>query len=283
VSVDRDRLAARLSGTPLIVLLDVDGTLAPIAPRPADATLPPLVRDALASLTQTDGVVVALVSGRAADDARRLVGGAIGPVWVVGNHGAEIASPDGHVTVEPHVATYEGAIAAAAEALAVAIQSAGIRGVAVENKRWTLTVHYRAADPDPGLVPALTEIVARVATAHGLTVVEGKKVLELRPPVRVDKGTAVLALAARIGGLAAGASLFYAGDDATDEDAFVALRARAPRAVTIHVNGEGSRSTAAEYIVSDPMEMGGLLAWLAELRRSRIKQPAHGRADKLHE
>jgi trehalose 6-phosphate phosphatase len=268
VTLDREQLAPRLVGTPFVLLLDVDGTLAPIAPRPSDAVVPPTARDAIVSLAHSDGVVVALVSGRAAEDARRLVG--IDPVWVIGNHGAEIASPDGHVTVEPHVAIYEGAIAAARGALEQSIGAASMRGVIVEDKRWTLTVHYRGADPDPGLVPALADVVARVAAAHGLVMVAGKKVLELRPPVPVDKGTAVLALAERTGGLTDGASMLYAGDDATDEDAFLALRSRAPSAVTLHVDGEGSRDTAAEYIVSDPMEMGSLLAWLAELRRSRV-------------
>jgi trehalose-phosphatase len=267
VNVDRDRLIGRLLGKPFVLLLDVDGTLAPIAPRPSDAAVPSLAREAIASLARTDGVIVGIVSGRAADDARRVV--AIDPVWVIGNHGAEIASPDGHVTVEPHVAEFEGTIAAARGALETVLASAGLRGVVVENKRWTLSVHYRGADPAPELVPTLRDLVSRVAAAHGLVVGEGKKILEIRPPVPVNKGTAVIALASSLGALGDEASLLYAGDDATDEDAFVALRERTPRAVTLHVNGEGSRDTAAEYIVSDPMEMGGLLAWLAELRRSR--------------
>ncbi len=269
MTVDRDRLVGRLLGKPFVLLLDVDGTLAPIAPRPSDAVVPSLARDAIAALANTEGVIVGIVSGRSADDARRLIG--IDPVWVIGNHGAEIASPDGHVTVEPHVAPYLGAITAARGALETALKSAGLRGVVVEDKRWTLTVHYRAADPDAELVPTLRDLVSRVAVAHGLAVVEGKKVLELRAPVPVNKGTAVIALAQSLGALGDEASVLYAGDDATDEDAFVALRERMSRAVTLHVNGEGSRDTAAEYTVSDPMEMGGLLAWLAELRRSRSR------------
>jgi trehalose 6-phosphate phosphatase len=253
VNVDRDAITPRLSGTPLVVLLDVDGTLAPIAPRPADATVPPVARGAIQTLARTDGVVVGLVSGRTAEDARRLVG--IDPVWVIGNHGAEIVAPDGHETVEPRVAAYEAAVAAARRALEV-------QGVAVEDKRWTLTVHYRGLESDP------RDIVSRVAAEYGLVTATGKKVLELRPPVEVNKGTAVIVLAERVGGLGAEASLLYAGDDTTDEDAFLALRSRVPRAVTLYVDGdEGSPETCAEYIVADPMEMGSLLAWLAELRR----------------
>jgi trehalose-phosphatase len=256
VNVDRDAIAPRLTGTPLVLLLDVDGTLAPIAPRPADAAVPPVTYDALDRLARTDGVVVGIVSGRTAEDVRRLI--AIDRIWVIGNHGAEVTSPDGQETVEPRVAAFEAVVAAARDELAAC-------DVAVENKRWTLTVHYRNADP--ALVPALREKVSRVAATHGLVTVAGKKVLELRPPIAVNKGTAAIALAERVGGLEPGASLLYAGDDATDEDAFLALRSRAPCAVTIHVAGEGSPETFAEYIVSDPREMGSLLAWLAELRR----------------
>ncbi|HXB23755.1 MAG TPA: trehalose-phosphatase [Gemmatimonadaceae bacterium] len=252
MNVDRDAIASRLSGTPLVLLLDIDGTISAIAPRPADATVLPIALDALRSLVRSDGVVVGLVSGRMADDVRRLV--RIEPVWVIGNHGAEIVSPDGQETVEPSVAAFEGAVAAARRSLEAS-------GVAVEDKRWTLTAHYRATGIEP------REAVSRVAAEHGLVVVAGKKVLELRPPVTVNKGTAVVALADRVGGFRSGASILYAGDDATDEDAFVALRSRDPRPVTIHVAGEGSQKTCAEYIVADPMEMGSVLAWLAELRR----------------
>jgi trehalose-phosphatase len=252
VNVDRDAIASRLSGTPLVLLLDIDGTISVIAPRPVDATVLPIALDALRSLARTDGVVVGLVSGRMAADVRRMVG--VAPVWVVGNHGAEIVSPDGHETVEPSVAAFEGAVAAARRSLEAS-------GVAVEDKRWTLTAHYRATGIEP------RDIVSRVAAEHGLVVVTGKKVLELRPPVAVNKGTAALALIERVGGFADGASILYAGDDATDEDAFRALRVRSPCAVTLHVAGEGSQRTCAEYIVADPMEMGSVLAWLAELRR----------------
>ena len=252
MNVDRDAIASRLSGTPLVLLLDIDGTISAIAPRPADATVLPIALDALRSLARSDGVVVGLVSGRMADDVRRMV--RVEPAWVIGNHGAEIVSPDGHETVEPSVAAFEEAVGAARRSLEAS-------GVAVEDKRWTLTVHYRASGIEP------RDIVSRVAAEHGLVVVAGKKVLELRPPVTVNKGTAVVALADHVGGFRSGASILYAGDDATDEDAFVALRSRDPRPVTLHVAGEGSQTTCAEYIVADPMEMGGVLAWLAELRR----------------
>ena len=255
-------LERRLSGTPLLVLLDVDGTLAPIAPRPEEAAVPPETRRAVAALASRPGTHVALVSGRSAADARRLV--AVSSVHAIGNHGCEVMGPDGDVVVDPAVAPYRDALALVARALEPLL--AEVPGVLLEDKVWTLSVHYRLADP--GIVPRLRGVVADVAARHGLPITEGKKVLEVRPPVTVDKGTAVLALAERIGALGDGASLLYAGDDTTDEDAFRRLRARTPRAVTVRVAAGGSApATAAEFVVRDPAEMRELLEWVGALRR----------------
>ena len=255
-------LERRLAGTPLLVLLDVDGTLAPIAPRPEEAAVPPETRRAVAALASRPGTHVALVSGRSAADARRLV--AVSNVHAIGNHGCEVMAPDGDVVVDPAVAPYRDALALVARALEPLL--AEVPGVLLEDKVWTLSVHYRLADP--GIVPRLRGVVADVAARHGLPITEGKKVLEVRPPVTVDKGTAVLALAERIGALGDGASLLYAGDDTTDEDAFRRLRERTPRAVTVRVAGGGhAPPTAAEFVVRDPGEMRELLEWIGALRR----------------
>ncbi len=85
-------LAERLSGTPLVLLLDIDGTLAPIAARPIDATVPEETRQVLAELVaMPDTYVVVAVSGRAVDDARRMLD--TPAAWVIGNHGVEIGEP----------------------------------------------------------------------------------------------------------------------------------------------------------------------------------------------
>ena len=253
-------LERRIAGAPLVVMLDVDGTLAPIAPRPEDAAVPLETRRAVAALAAREDVHVALVSGRAAADARRLVG--VANTWVVGNHGIEVESPEGETTVEPQVAGYAGAVAQAARRLTTLLEH--VAGVLVENKRWTLSVHYRLADP--GVLPRLKAVVEEVAREHGLRATTGKMVFELRPPVRVDKGTAVLSLALRLGALDERASLLFAGDDQTDEDAFRLLRARVPRAVTVHVAGEAPRATAAEFTVAGPGALRAVLEWLAERR-----------------
>ncbi|HVX38869.1 MAG TPA: trehalose-phosphatase [Gemmatimonadaceae bacterium] len=256
-------LARRLSGDPLLLLLDVDGTLSPIAPRPEYATVPPETQRVLTALVALPGVHVASISGRAADDARRLVG--VDGTWTIGNHGFELARPNAPTRARDDVAAFAPRIAEAARrAEAIAARDAG---VIVENKRWTLSVHYRLAHPR--VVPELTAQIEAIATELGLRLTRGKEVLELRPPIDIDKGTAAVDLARQLGALADGASILCAGDDRTDEDAFRALRAAMPSAVTVRVGGEASaRETAAEFIVPDPDAMRVLLESLLARRRA---------------
>src|SRR6185312_1915668 len=215
-------VAARLAGTPLVSMLDVDGTLAPIAPRPEDAAVPPDTRRLLAALAAHIGVTVAFVSGRAAADVERLAG---------------------------------------VRELSDAVQSTP--GVLVEDKHWTASVHFRLAAPS--IAPSLRDIVRQAADRHGLRVMEGKKVLEIRPNRDVNKGTAALQLAREILGERPG-SVLYIGDDATDEDAFASLRAQMPSAVTARVTHDDAARTAAEFELEDTRAVSEFLRWLAAER-----------------
>lgn len=270
-----DSVAARLGERPLAVMLDVDGTLAPIAPRPEEAAVPVETRRVVAALAAIPDIRVVLVSGRAAADARRMVG--VANVWVIGNHGFEAVSPDGNELEQPELHSWRSAIARAARRIAPLV--APVPGVLLEDKGWTLSVHYRLADSQ--VVPRLIESVERVAAPLGLKVMRGKMVVEVRPDVRVDKGTAVLRLAAELGALplpdrarlegagggtaanGCGSALFV-GDDRTDEDAFRALRSRSPGAVTVRVTHGEEIATAAEFSVEDPAAVRRLLEWLLE-------------------
>lgn len=239
-------------------MLDVDGTLAPIAPSPDAAVVPPETRAVLTRLLARANTHLVLVSGRGANEARRLVG--VAGVWVLGNHGTERITPSGVHSVDPRAAAYATPISAAVKQLATALVVE--RGVLVENKTWGASVHYRLADAPR--IPHVREVVFAAAASHGLWVTEGKCLLELRPPVDMNKGTAVLALAAELGALSPGASLLFAGDDVTDEDAFRALREHASHAVTICVSDAAVPRTAAEYVHRNPAELRDFLARLAD-------------------
>lgn len=252
-------LARRLSGAPALLLLDIDGTLAPIAPTPQEAVVPDETKRVVAALARRRRTHVAIVSGRAAADARRLVG--VGHVWVIGNHGMEILTPEGDSTVIAGVEPYLSSVAAAASKLGALVAS--VPGVVLEDKRLTLSLHYRLANP--AIVPRLSQVVAEVAHEQALRVTTGKQVLELRPPVEVHKGTAVLELAESLGALADGATTLFAGDDRTDEDAFALLRTRHAEAVTVRVGPEPfaiESPTDAEFFVPDPSALVELLKWI---------------------
>lgn len=253
-----ERIGTRLDASPLIVLLDLDGTIAPIAPTPALAQVPTSTRFLLDRLALLPRVVIALVSGRGAEDAQRIAG--VDGAWVVGNHGYELMDPHGAVTVRPEAAVYESAMAEAERQLSTLDF---MEGALVENKRWTISVHYRNVKSD---VTALETRARRVAADLGLRVTEGKKVIEFRPPIAVDKGTASLEFVQRHGLLPDGAAL-YAGDDRTDEDAFCALRPT-KRAVTIQVGG--SPATSAELQVASPAQLHEILSWLVTRRMSLV-------------
>jgi trehalose-phosphatase len=248
-----------LSGTPRVIMLDVDGTLAPITSHPDLAAVPGETREAIAALARQPGVTVVIVSGRAAADARRVVG--VDGVWVIGNHGAELLRPDGGHEVDPGAALYAGAMERTAAALEPVVARVSGGGAWVENKRFTLAVHTRGVAD--AAVSGLRQAVGNIAAEEGLSVRDGKKVIEVRPPVPVDKGTAVVALARRLGALAPGASVLFAGDDVTDEDAFRALRASGGTVVTIQVGSDDGVGSAAEYRVDDPAAMRTLLIELA--------------------
>lgn len=255
-------VAARLAGTPLVSMLDVDGTLAPIAPRPDDAAVPPETKRLLAALATHPGVTVAFVSGRAAADVERLAG--VRGAWVVGNHGFEILRPDGTPMTDASLGTPREAIAAALRDIADAILA--MPGVVIEDKHWTASVHYRLAAPS--VAPLLREAVQRAADRQGLRVMEGKKVLEIRPNRDVNKGTATLEITREILGGRQG-SVLYVGDDATDEDAFASLRAQMPAAVTARVTHDDAARTAAEFALDDTSAVAEFLGWLAAERGIR--------------
>jgi len=245
----------RLDGTPLAAMLDVDGTLAPIAPTPEQAMVPAETRETLRRLVALPGVVVALVSGRAAADAWRLAG--VDGAWVIGNHGFELRTPDGQLSPLDAVRPFEDRIAEAAHLLS-AVEPV-VPGAIIENKRWTMSLHYRLVDPDD--VGALVERARDVARTLDLRITEGKKIVELRPPVDVDKGTATISLVEHVGALAHDASVLYAGDDRTDEDAIAALRTRTERAVTVHVSGSNDQmaGTRAEVVLDSTEELREVL------------------------
>ncbi|PLS87507.1 MAG: trehalose-phosphatase [Actinobacteria bacterium] len=192
------------------VFTDIDGTLAPIVPTPDLSEVPEELRRLLDRLTQSYHVVAG-ISGRATPDAKELVG--LDDVVYYGNHGFEILR-DGTVEVVPEAVPYEDKVR---ELEALSREELEPRGAFVEDKGITASVHYRNASPEVGEL--CKAFVKREGERLGLRITVGRGVVEARPPVHVDKGTAVRRLVEEYGPEKA----LFIGDDTTDLDAFRAL------------------------------------------------------------
>jgi trehalose 6-phosphate phosphatase len=197
------------------VLLDIDGTLAPIVRHAADAHVPEATRSLLIEIAKRYGVV-GCVSGRRAATARQIV--AIGTIAYVGNHGGELLRPGAtRPEVDPALSAWTERVRQfAARAYTAEHQRIRVRS---EDKDAIAAFHWRGA-PDEELAAEAVRRIAEQALEEGLAVHWGRKVLEVRPPVDLDKG---LGIAALLRG-APLATALYVGDDATDLDAFRGLR-----------------------------------------------------------
>ncbi len=199
------------------LLLDVDGVLAPIVDVPHEAAVPEETRVELRRL-HARYALVGCISGRAGTDARRVVG--LDELVYVGEHGLELV---------PEASAWSERLLGLA---------ATVDWEDVERKPLTITFHYRRAEDEAEAVRFL-EAVATRARAEGFVARFGRKVLELRPPLAADKGTAVAHLLGERGLRRA----LYAGDDTTDLDAFRALAAaRARRGGRGRVGGGACRA-----------------------------------------
>lgn len=230
-------LLQRLAAEPALaaVLLDVDGTLAPIVDDPGDAAVPEATRSELRRL-HGRYALVACISGRPAEEAARIVG--VPELAYVGEHGLEL---------DPEAAAW----AARLHELA-----GNVAWPDVERKPLTVSFHYRRA-ADPAMARARLEQIAERATAAGLVARFGRMVLELRPPVAADKGTAVRHLLAERG---IGRAL-YAGDDTTDLDAFRAIAELelGVRVAVVTAESPPGLREAADIALGDPDELVALL------------------------
>ena len=192
------------------IFTDIDGTLAPIVPTPDLSEVPEELRLHLRRLAGKCRVVAG-ISGRATPDAKKLLG--LEDVVYHGNHGFEILR-DGAVEVVPEAVPYEGKVR---ELEGLVREELVPRGAFVEDKGITASVHYRNAPPEVGEL--CKEFVKQEGERLGLRVTVGRGVVEARPPIHADKGTAVRRLVEEYGPEKA----LFIGDDTTDLDAFRAL------------------------------------------------------------
>lgn len=235
----RRALAAFLQPRTLVAL-DFDGTLAPIVSRPEQARMSAATQALLGRVVRRYPVVI--LTGRARSDAQRLLGG-VPVLEVIGSHGIEISSRGG--------ARFLARVALWRERLAERLRA--LRGVAIEDKRFSLAVHYRHAD-DPAAARA--EVERASAGLEGARRVGGKAVLNLVPSEAPHKGSALLAACERLGC----ARALFVGDDDTDEDVFALGQPQRVFGVRVGENA----SSAAPWFLREQAEIDRLLELLLE-------------------
>ncbi|HSE11651.1 MAG TPA: trehalose-phosphatase [Rudaea sp.] len=222
-----------------LIALDYDGTLAPIVSDPARAQMRPSTRALLASVAQRYATIV--ITGRAREDASRLLAG-VELREIIGNHGAETqaASP---ASVARRLASWRAELRKNLE---------GLAGAAIEDKGYSLAIHYRACS---NRTSAAAKIRKMAAALPGARLVGGKCVLNVVPIDAADKGAALLRAWRRLRCPRA----LYVGDDDTDEDVFALDRP--DHLLGIRVGSR--RGSRADYALRGQGEIDRLLAFIA--------------------
>lgn len=258
-----------LRHTPAALITDIDGTISAIAPTPFEAVVH---AGALRALEKLTGYVrtVAVVSGRAPRDGAAMVG--LPGLIYVGNHGME-RIVQGSPWTHPAAEAARGPLASALADIEAAVRSQeDAPWMLIENKGVTGTVHYRLA-PDPEAAAALLEPIAMAAAErHGLRVSPGRMIVELRPALSVNKGTAIRDLADDLGLR----GIIFFGDDVTDVDGFLALRElRETGAATACVAVLGPETPEAVLAAAD-LSVTGVTACALTLEAIAARLEAEG-------
>jgi len=199
---------------PFGLITDIDGTISQTALTPQQAEVTPLCRQYLSALCNPLALVAA-ISGRPAAEVKSMIN--IDGMVYIGNHGLERWS-GGHSEFTKDVQDYSKVIKAAIEELTPLLS---IKGISIDNKRVTATIHYRPCHNPQSAERNILSAIENSPHARGLRIIQERMAIDLLPPVKVDKGTATLALIQEYnlqGGV-------YLGDDLTDVDAFRAVHA----------------------------------------------------------
>ena len=243
------RLAA-LAGAPAALLFDFDGTLQPVPDHPADGWLSQPMRGLLKGLATRHPL--AIVSGRAVDDLERRL--ALPSAYLAGNHGLELRGADYDPVSLNLAAGWRPLLDAVHERLASL--SSEYPDCVVEHKGATVAVHYRGLAP-ASAVAVRRRVMRTVAGFDGVQVDSGQQVMEIRPAVDGDKGTAVDWLLQRMQRSIGPCTAVFFGDGAADEAAFRAVRRVGGLGVLIAPAG---RPTAATCRLDSPQALATALA-----------------------
>ncbi len=255
-----NKLKEELSNKYIMLFLDYDGTLTSIAKIPDKAVISQETKRLLSSLSQRENCRIAIISGRTLVDIKKMVG--LKNIIYSGNHGFQIDGPK--IKYELAVPLgYKKALQRIKTQLKKKLS--GIKGVFVEDKKLSLALHFRLADKRqlPFIKTVFHESIILYLVKNKIKIRPGKKIFEVRPPVDWDKGKIVLWLLARQVLVLKKENILpiYIGDDATDEDAFKALKRKG---LTVFVGKPGN--TKADYYLKNAEEVTKFLRLIMDLK-----------------
>lgn len=245
----------------ILLLIDYDGTLTPIVERPELADLSKGTRQLLQALARQRRFTLGVISGRALADLKDKVG--VSDIIYAGNHGLEIEGP-GISFVDPLAEEFRSILRLMHHVLSQALGR--IKGVLVEDKGLTLSVHYRqvAANKSTEVKNIFDRIAQGAETLGKIKITSGKKVYEIRPALAWDKGKAIKMLMKMYGKGGRKSQLLpvYIGDDVTDEDGFKVIE-NYENGISVFV-GERDHPSSACYFLESPAEVATFLSMLLE-------------------
>ncbi|KAK1579411.1 hypothetical protein QYE76_017644 [Lolium multiflorum] len=258
-----EAVQAAAKGKQIVMFLDYDGTLSPIVEDPESAVMTEDMRDAVRRVSQN--FPTAIVSGRGRDKVFNFV--KLEELYYAGSHGMDIKGP---TTVSNHKMADEVLCQPATEFLPViqevyemlTAKMESIPGAMVENNKFCLSVHFRCVDEKEwdGLS---AEVRAVLEGYPDLCLTKGRKVLEIRPSIKWDKGNALEFLLESLGYAGRGDVFpIYIGDDRTDEDAFKVLRDMG-QGIGVLVT-KFPKETTASYSLREPAEVKDFLRKLVK-------------------
>ena len=244
----------------ILFLTDFDGTLTPIVEKPELASLSNETRQLLDSLARQPHLTIGIISGRALSDLKDKIN--LDNIIYSGNHGFEIEGPSLNF-INPIADEIRPFFRLIKNVLTLALGS--IKGVFIEDKGITLSVHYRQVEARKvsDVESVVKKVVSGPAMGSIFMITPGKEVYDVKPAASWDKGKAIRLLMKRFGkgGRRSGLLPVYLGDDLTDEDGFQVIE-KYGEGITVHI-GESQDKSTARYYLRSPDEvclfMSGLL------------------------
>lgn len=209
-----DLIEEVLRRSPFGLITDVDGTISPVAPTPQQASVSPLCHHYL-SLLCSHLALVAAVSGRPAAEVKDMI--RIDGMVYIGNHGLERWT-EGHIELFKDTQDYSKVIKDIINDITPLLS---IKGVIIEDKGITATVHYRLCPEPQSVEKAILAAIEASPQARGLRIIQERMAIDLIPQVEVNKGTATIDLVQEYNLQ----GCIYLGNDTTDIDAFRAIHA----------------------------------------------------------